>query len=66
MQTKATLMALVLLSGTIAGCTSDPDGGANDEIDTETLQNIQYFINGKSNQNGSMIEETLDTNGHWP
>jgi len=46
MQTKATLMVLVLLSGTIAGCTSDPDGGANDEIDTETLQNIQDFING--------------------
>ena len=45
MQTKATLMVLVLLSGTIAGCTSDPDGGGNDGIDSDALDDLfdQYF-----------------------
>ena len=40
MQSKAAVMVLVLLSGTIAGCTSDPDGGGNDEIDVGTLQEL--------------------------
>jgi len=45
MQTKAALMVLVLLSGTIAGCTSDPDGGGNDGIDSDALDDLfdQYF-----------------------
>ena len=46
MKSKAALLALVLVSGTLAGCTSDPDGGGNDEIDAETLSNLQDFING--------------------
>jgi len=50
MQSKAALMVLVLLSGTIAGCTGDPDGGGNDEFDAETLQGmieagLQDFMN---------------------
>ena len=50
MQTKAALMVLVLLSGTIAGCTGDPDGGGGDELDSDSLQNLfdehfQDFIN---------------------
>ena len=50
MHTKAALMVLVLLSGTIAGCTGDPDGGGNDEFDAETLQGmiesgLQDFMN---------------------
>ena len=46
MKTMATLLTLVLVSSALAGCTGDPDGGGNDEIDAETLQNLQDFING--------------------
>ena len=46
MDHKAALLALVLVSGSLAGCTGDPDAGGNDEIDAETLQNLQDFING--------------------
>ena len=46
MDHKATLMALVLVSSALAGCTGDPDAGGNDEIDAETLQSLQDFING--------------------
>ena len=44
-------MVLVLLSGTLAGCSGgDADGGGNDEIDSDALQNLfdehfQDFIN---------------------
>ena len=53
MQTKAALMVLVLLSGTIAGCTSDPDGGGNDGIDSDALDDLfdeyfQDFVNNTS------------------
>jgi hypothetical protein len=33
MDHKAALLALVLVSGSLAGCTGDPDAGGNDEID---------------------------------
>ena len=39
-------MILLMLSASFAGCTGDPDAGGNDEIDAETLQNLQDFING--------------------
>ena len=47
---KATLMALVLVSSALAGCTGDPDGGGGDEVDTDALQDLfdehfQDFIN---------------------
>ena len=47
---KATLMALVLVSSMLAGCTSDPDGGGGDEIDSDALQDLfdehfQDFLN---------------------
>ena len=50
MDYKATLMVLVLVSSTLAGCTGDPDGGGNDEFDAETLQGmiesgLQDFMN---------------------
>jgi len=53
MQTKAALMVLVLLSGTIAGCTGDPDGGGNDGIDSDALDDLfdeyfQDFVNNTS------------------
>ena len=43
-------MVLVLISGTIAGCTGDPDAGGNDEFNAETLQGmieagLQDFMN---------------------
>jgi len=50
MDYKATLMALVLVSSALAGCTGDPDGGGGDEVDTDALQDLfdehfQDFIN---------------------
>ena len=53
MDHKAVLLALVLVSGSLAGCTGDPDEGGNDEFDSEALQdlidqNLQDFINNTS------------------
>ena len=53
MDHKAALLALVLVSGSLAGCTGDPDEGGNDEFDSEALQdlidqNLQDFINNTS------------------
>lgn len=47
------LIALTLLTTGLAGCTGDPDGGGNDEIDSETLQGmieagLQDFMNNTS------------------
>ena len=46
MDYKATLMALVLVSSALAGCTGGATAaGGNDEIDSEALQDLfdQYF-----------------------
>ena len=53
MQTKAALMVLVLLSGPIAGCTGDPDGGGNDGSDSDARDDLcdeyfQDFVNNTS------------------
>ena len=53
MKIKAALLTLVLVSGSLAGCTGDPDEGGNDEFDSEALQdlidqNLQDFINNTS------------------
>ena len=50
MDYKATLMVLVLVSSTLAGCTGDPDAGGGDEIDSDALQDLfdehfQDFLN---------------------
>jgi hypothetical protein len=50
MDYKAALMVLVLVSGSLAGCTGDPDGGGGDEIDSDALQDLfdehfQDFLN---------------------
>jgi len=60
MQTKAALMVLVLLSGTIAGCTGDPDGGGNDGIDSDALDDLfdQYFEDFVNNT-------TITVNNHY-
>jgi len=60
MEYKATLMALVLVSSMLAGCTSDPDGGGMDELDSDALQDLfdehfQDFINNT----------TITVNNHY-
>jgi hypothetical protein len=50
MDHKAAVLALLLVSSTLAGCTGDPDAGGGDEFDSETLQdlideNLQDFLN---------------------
>ena len=40
MRTTSLLVALTLLTTGLAGCTGDPDGGGNDEIDAGTLQEL--------------------------
>ena len=45
MEYKAALLALVLVSGSLAGCTGDPDAGGNDEID---LGMFQDFLNNST------------------
>ncbi len=60
MDYKATLMALVLVSSALAGCTGDPDGGGGDEVDTDALQDLfdehfQDFINNT----------TITVNNHY-
>ena len=40
MSYKVALLALILVSSTLAGCTGDPDGGGNDDFDAETLQGM--------------------------
>ena len=63
MDHKAALLALVLVSGSLAGCTGDPDAGGNDEIDAETLQNLQDFINGTMET--EWINDRGDSGHHW-
>ena len=53
MDHKAAALAIILVSSTIAGCTGDPDGGGNDEIDSGTLQELfnstfEDFVNNAS------------------
>ena len=50
MSYKVALLALILVSSALAGCTGDPDGGGNGEFDSETLQGmiesgLQDFMN---------------------
>ena len=53
MDHKAALLALLLVSSALAGCTGDPDEGGGDEFDSEALQdlideNLQDFLNNTS------------------
>jgi len=70
-------MVLVLLSGTIAGCTSDPDGGGNDGIDSDALDDLfdQYFedfvnnttitVNNHYHNNTTVVNNDYDTNNDY-
>jgi len=60
MDHKAALLALVLVSSSLAGCTGDPDAGGGDEFDAEALQdlideNLQDFLNNT----------TITVNNHY-
>jgi len=53
MDHKAALLALLLVSSSLAGCTGDPGEGGGDEFDSEALQdlideNLQDFMNNTS------------------
>ena len=60
MRTTAILIALTMLTTGLAGCTGDPDGGGNDEIDSDALQDLfdehfEDFINNT----------TITVNNHY-
>ena len=77
MDYKATLMVLVLVSSTLAGCTSDPDGGGMDELDSDALQDLfdehfQDFINNTTvtvnnhyHNNTTVVNNDYDTNNEY-
>ena len=60
MRIIAPMMILIMMTSTLAGCTGgDPDGGGNDEIDMDILNqliddNLQDFIN-----NTTIIQKSL-------
>ena len=60
---KAVLLALVLVSSSLAGCTGDPDAGGNDEIDAETFQNLQDFFN--NTMATEWINDRGDSGHYW-
>ena len=60
MDYKAALLALVLVSGSLAGCAGDPDEGGGDEFDSDALQDLfdehfQDFLNNT----------TITVNNHY-
>ena len=60
MDHKAALLALLLVSSALAGCTGDPDGGGTDELDSDALQDLfdehfQDFLNNT----------TITVNNHY-
>ena len=77
MDYKATLMALVLVSSALAGCTGDPDGGGGDEIDSDALQDLfdehfQDFLNNTTitvnnhyHNNTTVVNNDYNTNNDY-
>jgi len=77
MDYKATLMVLVLVSSALAGCTSDPDGGGMDELDSDALQDLfdehfQDFINNTTitvnnhyHNNTTVVNHHYDNTNHY-
>jgi len=63
MRAVAIPMILLMLSASFAGCTGDPDGGGNDEIDAETLENLQDLINGTMEP--EWINDRGDPGHYW-
>jgi len=70
-------MALVLVSSALAGCTGDPDGGGNDEIDSDALQDLfdEHFedfinnttitVNNHYHNNTTVVNNDYDTNNDY-
>ena len=77
MEYKATLVALVLVSSALAGCTGDPGDGGEDEFDSEALQNLidenlQDFMNNTSitvnnhyHNNTTVVNNDYNTNNDY-
>jgi hypothetical protein len=77
MNYKPALLALVLVSSTLAGCTGDPDGGGNDEIDSDALQNLfdEHFedfinnttitVNNHYHNNTTVVNNDYNTNNEF-
>jgi len=68
MDSRAILLTLILVSSTLAGCTSDPDGGANDELpeceDAEDFHACwEDFLSGTSNT--AWINDRGDSGQLW-
>ena len=60
MRKTAILIALTMLTTGLAGCTSDPDGGGNDDFDSDSLQDLfdQHFQDFVNNT-------TITVNNHY-
>ncbi len=77
MDHKAALLALVLVSSSLAGCTGDPGDGGGDEFDSEALQdlideNLQDFMNNTSitvnnhyHNNTTVVNNDYNTNNDY-
>ena len=70
MRIIAPMMILIMMASTLAGCTGgDPDGGGNDNIDMDILNqliddNLQDFINNTSSMIYT-IDYTFTLNDLW-
>ena len=74
MRTTAILIALTMLTTGLAGCTGDPDGGGNDEIDSDALQDLfdEHFedfinnttitVNNHYHNNTTVVNNDYNTN----
>ena len=77
MDHKAALLALLLVSSALAGCTGDPGDGGGDEFDSEALQdlideNLQDFLNNTSitvnnhyHNNTTVVNNDYNTNNDY-
>ena len=78
MRIIAPMMILIMMTSTLAGCTGgDPDGGGNDEIDIDILnqlidENLQDFINNTTitvenhyHNNTTIVNNHYDNNNHF-
>ena len=77
MRTTTILIALTMLTTGLAGCTGDPDGGGNDEIDSDALQDLfdEHFedfinnttitVNNHYHNNTTVVNNDYDTNNDY-
>ena len=78
MRIIAPMMILIMMTSTLAGCTGgDPDGGGNDEIDMDILNqliddNLQDFVNNTTitvenhyHNNTTIVNNHYDNDNHF-